>query len=57
MVYLFDIGKMGDDGFYKGLLSVIENPNILKVRTICVYLNIGYTILKRLGECYYITQI
>lgn len=31
MVYLFDIGVMGDDGVNKGLLSVIENPNILKV--------------------------
>ena len=31
MVYLFDIGVMGDDGFNKGLQSVIENPNILKV--------------------------
>lgn len=31
MVYLFDISVMGDDAVNKGLQSVIENPNILKV--------------------------
>jgi len=31
MVYLFDIQSLGKDAFAEGLLSVIENPNILKV--------------------------
>eukprot|EP00111_Clytia_hemisphaerica_P016523 TCONS_00048994-protein len=31
MVYLFDIESLGNDAFQKGLLSVIENPNILKI--------------------------